>query len=87
MFFDKAESFRKHVYCVHNILGKEGDYNIKGVWMWKGTEKLYCLDDHPAMEYYKFRKLELTNDKDFELIKEYWCKKGEEGLVEGEPVY
>ena len=72
-FLDKSEFFRKYVYAVHTVTGEEGDYEIQGVWMWKGTEKLYCLDQNPSAEYYKYRKLDLNNDADRKLIAEVWC--------------
>lgn len=32
---------------MHCVVGEKGDYNINGVWLWKGTEKLVCLEDNP----------------------------------------
>lgn len=37
-FLQKLDTFRKYCFAVHGIYGVEGDYDIKGVWMWRGTE-------------------------------------------------
>ena len=37
-FLQKLDGFRKYCFAVHGIYGVEGDYDIKGVWMWRGTE-------------------------------------------------
>lgn len=37
-FLQKLDSLRKHAFAAHGIYGVEGDYDIRGVWMWRGTE-------------------------------------------------
>ncbi len=35
---DLSETYRKHVMAIHTVVGVEGNYNIRGVWMWKGVK-------------------------------------------------
>jgi elongation factor 1-gamma len=37
-FLQKLDGFRKYSFAAHGIYGPEGDYDIKGVWMWRGSE-------------------------------------------------
>lgn len=37
-FLQKLDSFRKYSFAAHGIYGTEGDYDIRGVWMWRGSE-------------------------------------------------
>jgi len=37
-FLQKLDSFRKYSFSVHGIYGVEGDFDIRGCWMWRGTE-------------------------------------------------
>lgn len=60
-FLDMNEAFRKDVFCVHTVLGEEGNYNIRGVWLMRGTEKLPNLDQNSSTEYYNFRKLDIND--------------------------
>jgi len=32
------DSFRKYVYGTYGVYGDEGNYDCKGVWVWRGTE-------------------------------------------------
>jgi elongation factor 1-gamma len=36
-FLQKLAEFRKYTFAAHGIYGVEGDYDIKGVWMWRGV--------------------------------------------------
>jgi len=37
-FLQKLDNFRKYSFSAHGIYGVEGDYDIRGCWMWRGTE-------------------------------------------------
>jgi elongation factor 1-gamma len=71
-FLQRADHFRKH--CMGNlvVLGDEPKLEIRGVWMWKGLEVHQDLIDHPQFEYYKSRKLDITNKADIALVEEFW---------------
>ena len=84
-FIDRAAHMRKHVFGVHDVVGEEGNYNIKGVWMGRGTEELPLIKEHDQCDVYKYRKLDPKNPEDKKLITEYFTKKEEDkDTVEGE---
>ena len=37
-FLQKLDCFRKYSFSAHGIYGVEDDYDIRGCWMWRGTE-------------------------------------------------
>jgi elongation factor 1-gamma len=83
-FLDRADVCRKHTLGAHGVYGDEPKLEIRGVWMWRGTEILPYLNDHPQFEYYERRKLDVTNAEDRALITEYWTKTNEDvDKVEG----
>lgn len=70
-FMSSCEVFRKWVYAIHCLTGEEGNYNMKGLWMMRGTEKLSNIDLVNDMEYYQYKKLNPKNEEDFKVIKEF----------------
>lgn len=71
-FLDRADACRKHTLGVHGVYGDEPDLDVRGVWMWRGTEILPYLKDHQQFEYYQATKLDPANEKDKAIITEYW---------------
>lgn len=67
------EKFRQHSFSVLTILGEEPNLEIQGVWMFRGKTIPQEMIDHPQFEYYKQRKLEVTNEADRKLMSEFWC--------------
>lgn len=54
------------------MLGEPENYNIRGVWFWKGPEKLALLEDNPSSEFFFYRKLDIENEQDWQLIQDYF---------------
>ena len=67
-FFNRSETFRNHVFCFQILCGEEGNYNIRGVWFWRGPEKLLALEDNPSTEFFNYRKLDIENEEDWKMI-------------------
>lgn len=83
-FIDRAELCRKHAFGVHGVYGEENDYDIRGVWLWRGTDMLEPLKEHQQFDVYKYKKLDPKNEADKKLIEEYWTHlESEKGTVEG----
>jgi hypothetical protein len=84
-FLQRFDSFRKHAFARMCITGEEPNLEIEGVWLIRGlTIPQECID-HPQFEYYKSRKLDLDNQADIQLIREFWG--GKEGAVaNGRPI-
>lgn len=51
-FVQRCESFRKHALARHLIIGEEGNFDIEGVWLIRGTVIPQEFLDHPQFEYY-----------------------------------
>jgi hypothetical protein len=66
-----CEVFRKWVYAIHLLTGEKGNYNMKGLWMMRGTEKLSNLNLIDDMEYYFYKKLDPKKEEDWKVIKEF----------------
>jgi elongation factor 1-gamma len=75
-FMDRADATRKHALGVIGVYGDEPDLEIRGVWMWRGTEVNPYMKDHPQFEYWECKKLDVNNEQDRALITEYWTKLG-----------
>ena len=85
-FIRNIEDFRKYAFGVLGVYGDEGDLVIHGTWLWRGTEIPEEWKEHNSYEYFKFRKLDTSNEADRKLVQEYWCNL-EEGTVEGRQIY
>lgn len=66
-----VEVFRKWVYAIHLLVGEQGNFNMKGLWMMRGTDKLPNLGLVDDMEYYFYKKLDPKKEEDWRVIKEF----------------
>jgi elongation factor 1-gamma len=71
-FLQKLDSFRKYSFSAYGVYGEEGNYEIRGVWMWRGTDIPDEVKSHDSFPYLTVKKLEPTNETDRKLIEEYW---------------
>jgi elongation factor 1-gamma len=85
-FLQKLDSFRKYTFAAHGVYGEEGNYEIRGVWMWRGTDIPQELKDHESFEYMTIKKLDPSNETDKNLITDYWLKISPGEIVDGLPV-
>ena len=86
-FLRNLDHFRKYAFAGFGVYGPEGKYDIKGVWLWRGTEIPAEIKDHQSYEYYKITKLDHTKEEDRKVLEEYWTNLEEGQLVEGVPVF
>jgi elongation factor 1-gamma len=84
-FLQRLETFRKYALGVVGVYGDEPNLEIRGCWVWRGSEIPFEIKDHPSGEWYKFRKLDVkNNEEDRKIQEEYWTKWNEdEDKVEG----
>jgi len=84
-YLQRLETFRKYAFGVCGIYGDEPKLEIRGCWVWRGTEVPFELTDHPSAEWYHFKKLDVKNNEaDRKLQEEYWCGQEEDvSVVEG----
>ena len=86
MFLQKMDPFRKYTFAAHGIYGVEDGYDIRGLWMWRGTEIPQEVKDHDTYEYMFIDKLDSTKPEDRALIENYWLNLEEGQIVDGMPV-
>lgn len=73
IFLQKLDPFRKYCFAAFGVYGVEGDYEIRGVWVWRGTEIPEQIKEHDSYEYTTFKKLDPTNNAaDKQLVTDYW---------------
>jgi len=78
--------FRKWTMAAHGVYGVEGNYEIRGVWMWRGTEIPEEVKEHESYEYMTIKKLDPTQEADRKLIEDYWLHIAPGDVVDGMPV-
>jgi len=66
-FIQRVEQGRKHAFGSLGIYGVAGDYEIKGVWMWRGLEVPAFMDENPQFEFYDKRPLNPDSEADKKL--------------------
>ena len=83
MFLQKMENFRKYTFASYGVYGEEGNYDIKGMWMWRGTDIAPQMKEHDSYEYHTFRKIDTNNEKDRKLVEEYWLNVKPDEMCDG----
>ena len=82
-FLQKLDSFRKYCFAVHGVYGVEGDYKIRGVWMWRGKDIPKEIQESDYYDYMTIRNLDFNSKEDKDLINDYWTKLNETDKVQG----
>ncbi|SCP05384.1 elongation factor 1-gamma, putative [Plasmodium ovale] len=83
-FLQRLENnFSKYSFAVITVLGENKNYDIEGVWLFRGTDIPFEMKDHPSFEYHIFKKLDVNNSADKNLLEQYWCSKD---TIAGRPV-
>ena len=81
------DHFRKYSFANFGVYGVEGCYDIKGVFVWRGTEIPFEIKDHVSGDYFKYTKLDHTKEEDRKLVEDYWVNLDEGIVVDGSPIY
>jgi len=83
-FIQRLDHFRKYAFGVHGVYGEEPTLEIRGVWVWRGTELPNEIKELDSFEYHQFHKLDATKEADRKKVEEFWTKLNEdEDLVDG----
>ena len=83
MFLQNLDNFRKYAFAAHGVYGSEGDYKIRGVWMWRGTDIPNEMKEHDNFPYMTVRKLDINKPEDKQMVHDYWTKVNETDQVDG----
>jgi elongation factor 1-gamma len=86
-FIQRCEIMRKFSMGAVYVTGEEGkEICISGLWLMRGQEIKYMLDQNPDAEYYEWTKMDDINEpKNKAAIEEFWGSP-EEGSIEGRPI-
>jgi len=69
----RIDGFKKYAFSRHATVGDEGNYDIEGVWLFRGHIIPQEMHDHPQFEYYQHRKMDVVNNaEDQKLLREFW---------------
>ena len=83
MFLQKCDAVRRYAFAVHGVYGVEGDYKIRGLWMFRGLDVPQEMKDNDLYEYITFTKLDHNKKEDRDFVHDYWTKLNETDEVEG----
>ncbi|CAK82501.1 unnamed protein product (macronuclear) [Paramecium tetraurelia] len=72
------QNFRKYSFAIHGVYGDEPNLEIRGAWIWRGTEVPQEWKDHVAYDYHVFRRIDINNEQDKKDFTEYWVNQEED---------
>ena len=77
------KDFKDYAFGVHGVYGNEGDYKVRGVWLWRGNEIPNEIKENDYFNYMTITKLNSNNNNDRQLVNEYWTKVNKGNKVDG----
>lgn len=77
------EDFKRFAFGIHGVYGHEGDYKVRGVWLWRGNEIPKEMKENDYFKYMTMRKLNSNNNNDKQLVNDYWTKVNKGNKVDG----
>ena len=78
-----GDGFKRFAFAVHGVYGEEGDYKVRGVWLWRGKEVPKEMKENDYFKYMTIKQLNVDNNNDKQLITDYWTKVHIGNKVEG----
>ena len=82
-FLRKLDNFRKNCFAVHGVYGREGNYIIRGAWIWRGKDIPKEIEGNDYYDRLNIRNLDPNNKDDVELVSDYWTKLKPTDKVQG----
>ena len=86
-FLQRLDNFRKHAFGKICMLGAEPSLEIAGVLLIRGQVIPQECIDHPQFEYMRPRKMDMSNEADKQLCREFFSSKDNTGTAMGLPVH
>ena len=84
-FLERCDPFRKHMFGTLGVFGEEENYDIKGLFLWRGKGiPKFLEEEHPQFEYYERVELDPSKDSDRKTIDEYWLRINPGDEVDGQ---
>jgi len=85
-FVQRLDGFRKHAFGKICMLGAEPSLEIMGVLLIRGKILPQECIDHPQFEYMRPRTMDMTNEADKQLVREFMASKDGTGTANGLPI-
>jgi len=63
-FFNRCESGRKYAFASFGVFGEDNSNEIQGVWVFRGQEVPFEIQDAPDYESYEFTKINPANEEE-----------------------
>jgi len=77
------EDFKRFAFGIHGVYGHEGDYKVRGVWLWRGNEIPKEMKENDYFKYMTMKKLNSNNNNDKQLVNDYWTNVNKGNKVDG----
>ena len=77
------EDFKNYAFGIHGVYGSEGDYKVRGVWLWRGKEIPKEIKENDYFKYMTIKNLNSDNNNDRQLVNDYWTKINKGNKVDG----
>ncbi|KAJ8684239.1 hypothetical protein QAD02_020031 [Eretmocerus hayati] len=76
--YQRLDKMRKAAFASVCLFGTDNDSTISGIWVWRGQELAFklCPDWQIDYESYNWSKLDASDAKTKELVKQYFCWTG-----------
>jgi len=76
--FQRLDKLNKNAFASVCLFGEDNNSSISGLWVFKGHELAFELDDNWSVDYsgYNWRKLESKSDEAKKLVDQYWKWEG-----------
>merc|ERR1712012_1391872 len=76
--FQRLDKLNKNAFASVCLFGEDNNSSISGLWVFKGHELAFELDDNWSVDYsgYTWRKLESKSDEAKKLVDQYWKWEG-----------
>lgn len=80
-FIWRIDTMGRYGFGVHGIFGEEPNLEMRGVYMWRGTEVPFFAQEHPSFEFYNTKKLNPSSEEDRKLLEDFWCADDDEKVL------
>merc|ERR1712180_173324 len=76
--FQRLDKLNKNAFASMCLFGQNNDSTISGIWVFRGHELAFELDDNWQVDYasYNWRKLDSKSDECKKLVDQYWKWEG-----------
>eukprot|EP00826_Nyctotherus_ovalis_P027512 TRINITY_DN214_c0_g1_i4.p1 TRINITY_DN214_c0_g1~~TRINITY_DN214_c0_g1_i4.p1 ORF type:complete len:448 (-),score=176.43 TRINITY_DN214_c0_g1_i4:76-1419(-) len=80
-FIWRIDTMGRYGFGVHGIFGEEPNLELRGLYLWRGTEIPFFVKDHPSFEFYKTRKIDPKSEEDRKITEDFWCADEDEKVL------